>query len=93
MKTTILLIITLLTVSIAPNCVAGTISDDNNKEASKNSSKSIEKERYKKYKEDQKYLKLAKKQYWASQSKQVKKTIKQTEKRNKQNAKTNQVYY
>ena len=67
--------------------------DDNSKETSTKSAKEVQKERYTNLKQDQKYLKNAKKQYWASQSKQVKKTIKQTKKRNKARAAEQTVFY
>lgn len=89
MKSTILFIFTLLTVCVSQYCVAHPGDDK-----AKATAKSIEKERYLKMKQDEKFLKDAKKQYWASQSKQVRKTIKQTNKRNAQNQKSNvRVFY
>lgn len=57
------------------------------------SDKAIEKNREQKLKQDQKYLKQAKKQFWAMQSKQVRKTVKQTEKRNRINTAENGLMY
>ena len=77
------------------NCLASTYGDGdgNTKETSTKSAKTIEKERYINLKQDQKYLKVAKKQYWKAQSKQVKKTIKKAEKRNRINSAEQTVLY
>lgn len=91
MKTTILFITILFTDIYNPHCLASYYGDDNSKET--RSAKKVQKERYRNLKQDQKYLKNAKKQYWVSQSKQVKKTIKQTKKRNKARAAEQTVFY
>lgn len=73
-----------ITFIFSQNCLAGNSDGDkSNDNKSTNSEKTIEKERAQKYKADQKYLKQAKKQFWASQSKQVRKTVKATQKRDR----------
>ena len=95
MKTTFIFALVLITAFFSQNCIASTYGDGdgNTKETSTKSAKTIEKERYITLKQDQKYLKAAKKQYWEAQSKQVKKTIKQTEKRNRMNSTEQTVLY
>ncbi|HRO74707.1 MAG TPA: hypothetical protein PLP27_00995 [Crocinitomicaceae bacterium] len=91
MKTTILFIFILLTTFSHQNCLAFNGDDKGN--SKQISDKAIEKNREQKLKQDQKYLKQAKKQFWAMQSKQVKKTVKQTEKRNRINSAENGLMY
>lgn len=84
MKIIIQITFLLITFIFSQNCLAG--NSDNGKSNDNKTSKEeklVEKQRAQKLKADQKYLKEAKKQFWASQSKQVRKTVKQTQKRDR----------
>lgn len=85
MKFLLLLTISFITTILSFNCYAETIGGNKSKETSSKSERAIDKSISNRVRQDQKYLKRAKKQYWAAQSKQVKRTIKQTNKRNRIN--------
>jgi hypothetical protein len=84
MKTTIYFFIVFITFIFSQNCYANNADNGkSNDNKSGKSEKTIEKEREQKLKADQKFLKDAKKNFWAMQSKQVRKVVKQTQKRNR----------
>jgi hypothetical protein len=84
MKTTIYFFIVFITFIFSQNCYANNADNGkSNDNKSGKSEKAIEKEREQKLKADQKFLKDAKKNFWAMQSKQVRKTVKQTQKRDR----------
>lgn len=85
MKTTRLFILLLIAFFAMPTFGATITTNGDDKTNQKN----IQKQRAKDKEADQKYLAQSKKAFWKAQSKQVKKTIKQANKRNKSNRTSN----